>query len=282
MTDKTKNHLVLIVSIFIFLLSAACLYIDSLCSSGIPVLNYHQINDRDQNALTVSTEQFAAQMAYLDKHDYHTVTPQELVSYLKQGTEPPENPVVITFDDGYKDNYKNAYPILKQHNMTAIVFLISDYVSTYPNYLTWNEIDEMKENNILFGSHTLNHVDLSQEYSYEAALYQLKASKAAIEWHLHKPVDFLAYPCGSYNDNVIAATQSAGYQAAFTVNYGLDIKNDNLMALNRIPIFGGNTHTLFRFKMRLLLAPVIAKMERTKTQLRKANHPYLANLIITP
>lgn len=248
---------------------------------GIPVLNYHQINSKDHNALTVSTEQFAAQMAYLHENDYHTITPDELGDALENGTPLPENPVLITFDDGYLDNYKNAYPILKQYSMTATIFLITDYVSTYPNYLTWDQALEMQDNGICLQSHTLSHVDLRQVDDQEA-LAQLKTSKDALEWHLHNKVHYLAYPCGSYDDEIKALARQAGYRGAFTVNYGLDRQGNSLFALNRIPIFGGNSHTLMRFKLRLKLTPLLTSLGQLKNDLNKNGHPSLAAWIPIP
>ncbi len=248
---------------------------------GIPVLNYHQINNKDHNALTVSTEQFSAQMDYLDANGYHTITPDQLADALEKGTELPENPVMITFDDGYLDNYKNAYPILKKHHMTATIFLITDYVSTYPNYITWDQAAELQENDIWLQSHTLSHTDLKQVDQQEA-FYQLQASKAALEWHLHNKVEYLAYPCGSYDETITSLAQEAGYRGAFTVNYGLDSQATSLYALNRIPIFGGNTHTLLRFKLRLKLTPLLTSLGQLKTHLNHEGHASLAALIPIP
>lgn len=279
MKAKNKWWLLLLLPLLLLVTAIAMFFMDT---DGIPVLNYHQINDRDHNALTVSTEQFAAQMQYLTDNGYHTITGEELADALDGKIELPDNPVLITFDDGYRDNYKNAFPILKEHQMKAMVFLISDYVSTYPNYLTWGQAQEMQEHGIEFGSHTLNHVELNKLPSNDEILHQLKNSKAAIEWHLETPVHFLAYPCGSYNADVMAATKAAGYRAAFTVQYGPDRADTNHYAMNRIPIFGGNSHTLLRFKLRLRCPVLFATLGRWKASLTAAGHTSLANLIIIP
>ena len=184
--------------------------------SGIPVLNYHQINDSAHNALTVNSKQFEAQMKYLTDEGYHTITPYELSEAMENGSPLPEKPVVITFDDGYLDNYNNAFPILKKYNMKATIFLISDYVGVYPNYLTWDKALEMQEHQIDLESHTLNHVELTKTGSADETLHQLIDSRRAIEWHLQKKVEFLAYPCGSYNAEVEELVKQAGYRAAFT------------------------------------------------------------------
>ena len=123
---------------------AVCAYLMHTAAQSVPVLNYHQINDRDENALTVHTDQFEAQMKYLADNGFHTITPAEMFDAWENGTELPDKPVVLTFDDGYVDNYRNAYPILEKYHLKGTIFLISDYVSTYQNYLTWAQVEEMQ------------------------------------------------------------------------------------------------------------------------------------------
>ena len=251
----------------------------------LTILSYHEIADSTEtldNTYTVSAANFAAQMQWLYEHQYHFVSINDVLAHRLDHKPLPDKAVLITFDDGYRDNYKNAFPILKEHQMKAMVFLISDYVSTYPNYLTWGQAQEMQEHGIEFGSHTLNHVELNKLPSNDEILHQLKNSKAAIEWHLETPVHFLAYPCGSYNADVMAATKAAGYRAAFTVQYGPDRADTNRYAMNRIPIFGGNSHTLLRFKLRLRCPVLFATLGRWKASLTAAGHTSLANLIIIP
>lgn len=247
--------------------------------SGIPVLNYHQINDRDKNALTVTSSQFAAQMDYLKAAGYHTITATELADALERGAPLPPKPVLLTFDDGYLDNYTVAYPILKERGMKAAIFLITDYVGRYPNYLTWEQAREMQKNGIEFGSHTLNHVDLTQCASAAEVRRQLVNSKSALEWRLERPIEFLAYPCGQRNEMIIAQLKDTGYRAAFTVELGFDFLGDNPYELHRIPIFGGNSHTLFRFKARLACPKLAATLEHWKSAVLAAGYPRLARKI---
>ena len=111
------KRLALVVLAVILAGAAICTYIMCSAKNAVPVLNYHQINDRDENALTVHTDQFEAQMKYLADNGYHTITPEDMVDAWENGTELPDKPVIITFDDGYADNYRNAYPILKKYNL---------------------------------------------------------------------------------------------------------------------------------------------------------------------
>ena len=276
------KRLALIVLAVILAGAAICTYIMCSAKNAVPVLNYHQINDRDENALTVHTDQFEAQMKYLADNGYHTITPEDMVDAWENGTELPDRPVIITFDDGYADNYRNAYPILKKYNLKGTIFLISDYVGTYPNYLTWTQAEEMQESGLInFESHTLSHEQLDTT-SPEETWNQVDGSKKALEWHLRKEINFLAYPCGSYDEELQRMVKDAGYKGAFTVNHGLADKQDNRYLLDRVPIFGCTNHTLMRYKMRLSYTPIFAPLARFHKNLLENDHTFIAKFIPTP
>lgn len=285
MKKRLRNIVVAIIVLFCLVVAALYHVATSAPPQAVPVLNYHQINDRDNNALTVHTDQFEKQMQYLHDNGYTTITPAEMMDAWQNGTPLPDKPVIITFDDGYVDNYKNAYPILQKYNLRATIFLISDYLGVYPNYLTWSEASDMQESGLIdFESHTLSHMELSEEKAGSKAEIkkQLVDSKAAIEWHLRKNVNFIAYPCGTYDEEVEQMTRDAGYRAAFTVNYGLAEPSYNPFILDRVPIFGCNSHTYARFVARLKYAPLIAPLERYRADLVKGGHTILARFIPNP
>ena len=263
---KSKRlRLLLLLAVVVAAFAAYGIYSEP---EGIPVLNYHQVNDRDENLMTVSPKEFAEQMAWLEENGYRTITASELADALEGKGTLPEKPVLITFDDGYIDNYECAFPILRKHNMKAIVFLIPDYVGAYPNYLTWGNIREMQAGGMEFGSHTLNHIVLT-ELPPEEASRQLRESKLAIEWHIQRPVEYLAYPCGYLNDDIEARVKAEGYRAAFTVEFGNTKRGDDLYALNRVPIFGAIPHTLFRFAGRMRCPRFAAGLEGLRRNLAK-------------
>lgn len=276
------KRLLLLLAIVVLAVLAACFYLLHSANQSVPVLNYHQINDRDENALTVHTDQFEAQMKYLAEEGYHVITPEEMINAWENNEKLPEKPVIITFDDGYADNYRNAFPILQKYNLKATIFLISDYVSTYPNYLTWTQISEMQDSGLIdFESHTLSHEQLDST-SPEDTWNQLDGSKKALEWHLQKEINFLAYPCGSYDEELQQLVKKAGYRGAFTVNYGLADKGENHYILDRVPIFGCTNHTLMRFKLRLQYTPIFAPLAKLDRELLAGGHNFLARFIPTP
>lgn len=253
------------------------------CTNGVPVLNYHQINDDEQNMMTVPVAEFAKQMDYLDSEGYTTISPDDLYNYVTSGAELPDKPILITFDDGYADNYSNAFPILKQHNMQATIFLITDYMERFDNYMTWEQIQEMSEQGIYFGSHTLSHQELAM-VDRDEAYRQLRDSKSIIEWRTLRWVEYIAFPCGSFNDATLEEAIKAGYKGGFAVRYDLTREGDFPFDMNRIPIYGHHNpeYDLLRFKIRLKVAPLVGVIERMKRRISDAGFPTMAKYIITP
>jgi len=131
-----------------------------------------------------------------------------------------ENDIGLTFDDGWLGFYDNAWPILKDHNFTATVFLITDYVGKISDWdykkarhLSWEQIRELAEHGIEFGSHSATHVDLRRLDDHDLQ-YELSGSKQTIENQIGKPVRYFSYPFGRYNQRVIEAVKQAGYDKA--------------------------------------------------------------------
>ena len=252
-------------------------------NGGVPILSYHQVNDIDKNSDTLTVEQFDAQMKYLVDSGYNVITPNELLDAWEGNGTLPENPVVITFDDAHIDLYKNVYPILQKYNLKATFFVVTDFVNLYPNYITWDQAREMQTSGLIdIESHTLNHRTVTEIYSRDKLWDQLYGSKQAIEWYLKKPANFIAYPNGKYTVEAENVSKEAGYRAGFTADYGLSHKEPQHYILTRIPIYGANSHTLFRFKLRLKASPVFAPIHRFKEKLIQDGNPEVAELLWTP
>lgn len=275
-----KKKFVMWIIFTLIILLTSLNYILTSVLSGIPVLNYHQINDEAHNALTLSSQEFNGQMEYLYDNDYTTISPNQLVDYLQYGTELPPNPVLITFDDGYVDNYNVAYPILQKYNFTATIFLITDFVGNNGRYLSWKQVREMHDHGFSFQSHTLSHMLLANVPDDEA-LAQLIKSREGLEWRLKEKVEYLAYPGGAYDQGTIELAKQAGYRAAFTINLGRDTKNCGLFTLNRIPIFQ-TSHSLLHFKVRLKFTQALIAMQEFKAVLNHYGATKIANWIYIP
>ena len=198
------------------------------------VLNYHQVKN-DFNPLAIKPNDFSTQMAYLINNGYVPITPDELEAGLSGELTLPDKPVLITFDDGYDDNYLNAFPILKGYGIRATIFVVPAFVGK-KNYLNWEQIKEMSDNGISIQSHTLNHTKL-EELPDDEIRSELLNSKLALEENIGKPVNFLAYPTGTYNLHIAGIAKDVGYKGAYTIKYGGVDLGSNMYALERVPIF---------------------------------------------
>lgn len=223
----------------------------------VTVLNYHKV-DNMNIALSVLPDDFDKQMAYLKENNYHTINTDQLYDYMVNGTPLPENPILITFDDGYEDNYKNAYPILKKYGFTGTIFIITSFVGKYDNYLTWDQIKEMKANGMDFQSHTVDHKSMT-ELTVPQLKDELVNSKQALDEQLNQDTKFMAYPTGTYNLYIAKLVKDAGYKGAFTIKYGNVDKASNMYALERVPIFH-TENTFLSFYERLHYIPVFERL----------------------
>lgn len=243
---------------------------------GVPVLNYHQVNDEKHSALTLHVDQFREQMEYIHNKGYNTITLAQLYDYLENGTELPNKPIVITFDDGYVDNYKNVLPILKEYNMKATLFMISDAANT-PGFVSTEQMHQMEAGGFDIQGHTNHHKILTKIAPTELP-DALLGGKTSLEGILGEPIEYLAYP-GGFNDMLVQyVTKQSGYKMAFTVQPGTVQPGDNLYALNRLAIFQGDTPYL-SFWLRLHCAPFIHYTWSLRDFLRDNGWPTLASII---
>ncbi|MEW8957326.1 polysaccharide deacetylase family protein [Clostridium sp.] len=218
-------------------------------SIGVPVLYYHSIYDNpNKDELIVSKEMFREQMKYLKDNNYKTLTLSELQEYIRDNKKIPEKSVAITFDDGWVDNYENAYPILKEYGFNATIFVITSMVDNHHLYLKSKEIKEMSENGIEIGSHTVNHDNLV-EISKDKREKTLEDSKKFLEDITKVPVTSIAYPFGVYNDNVLKDSKEAGYTVGFTTDKGWANGTQNLFKINRVYVNGNSGMDVFRERL---------------------------------
>lgn len=223
-------------------------------SVTVPVLMYHYIrinpdkNDKVGYNLSVIPTNFQAQMDYLAAHEYHTITLDELGAALVSSRDLPQKPIVITFDDGYRDAYTQAFPILKTHNFKAVNFIITGVVGA-PAYLTWDQIEEMKVIGVFtFGAHTVTHRALTYLEANQIKR-EVSESKSILASHLGYPVNWFAYPYGNVNEKVANIVAQTGYVGAFGTNRGTFQSTDKMFALPRIRIGGSDTVDSFASKL---------------------------------
>ena len=214
----------------------------------VPIVMYHSVNPnaKPEKKLTVSTETFERQMHFLKSHHYNVLPLDSLAVLIKERKKIPPKTIAITFDDGYKDNYIYAFPILKKYNLPATIFIITDLINR-ADKLSWDEIKEMQNSGIItFGSHTLGHKDLINIKSEQDLKRQIFDSKKILEEKLGCRVDAFSYPRGGFNERIKQLVMQAGYKLAVATNPGRKFANDDIFALKRLRI-SANANNLFVF-----------------------------------
>ncbi|MCA1554553.1 MAG: polysaccharide deacetylase family protein [Chloroflexi bacterium] len=188
----------------------------------VPILMYHQIKDLPANAnvedltWTVSPSALDAELAYLANNGYTTVSLDLMLDGLAGKSALPPKPVVLTFDDGWKNQYTEALPLLKKYKQTATFYVVSSYMG-YGAYFDWTMTKEAQDAGMTVAGHSIDHSDLSQKSAAEVDR-QVRESKAALERQLGVSITHFAYPYGAYNDVIVDALKRNGYRSATTLN----------------------------------------------------------------
>jgi peptidoglycan/xylan/chitin deacetylase (PgdA/CDA1 family) len=199
----------------------------------VPIMMYHQVTaNPDKRSDTVSPQLFRSQMKYLKDHGFRVLTLAELVEGIKARRSFPFNSIVITFDDGYENNFTDALPILKEFNFPATVFISPDLFGQ-AGYLTVEQIAALQRAGFTLGSHGMRQAYLP-EVSRAEQEHEIFDSRRIISQQFGVPVKFYCFPLGGYNDEIKKMVKSAGYEASLTSNRGQDRLNRDEFALNRI------------------------------------------------
>ncbi len=200
----------------------------------VPVLMYHHITPGPgTKALEVSAKNFQLQMQYLQSHGYDVIGPDGLAA-LNHERKSAAKQVVLTFDDGFQDNYTQALPILEQYSFKATFFIVNDWVGK-PGFMTWDQIRDLPRRGHTIGAHTLSH-PLLTEIPLAQAKHEIYNSKYLLEKALGIPVHHFCYPAGRFNSPVETMVQEAGYRVAFTTAPGRAYDNRDFFALKRIRV----------------------------------------------
>jgi peptidoglycan/xylan/chitin deacetylase (PgdA/CDA1 family) len=243
----------------------------------LTVLMYHSIPEAAPGAglgyydIRVPLRDFAEQMDYLDANGYAVIGLEEYIGMAAGNGSLPRDAVAVTFDDGYRDNYTNAFPVLRQHGFTATVFLATDYmdlkhatafvseetgISEGPEMLRWEEIGEMSENGITFGSHTMSHkrLDSLTDKDFE---YEISRSKGIIEERTGRNVSCFCFPYAfpggmtskRFRERSGQALRDSGYRLGVTTAIGRNLPGSDIFFLRRIPVHVGDSLRRFSAKL---------------------------------
>ena len=213
----------------------------------VPILMYHYLSVPPPDAdiyrldLSVTPELFAGHLDAMRNAGYTAISLYDFYAHLAQGAPLPDKPVVITFDDGYRDNYENALPVLRERGMAATFFVVTDFMDEErPEYLTWDMAREMQSDGMSIESHGRNHVSL-QGKPFDYLIWQALGSLETIEYEVGVRPRFVSYPAGEYDQTTADVFASAGYWAGATTVQGATHSSDSLFDLTRVRVRGTTT-----------------------------------------
>lgn len=241
-----------------------------MTARAVPVLMYHHVTPRP-GLVTVSPATFESHMKQIVKSGFQTITADHLLGFMQGRKEAPERSVVITFDDGYLDNYVHAYPVLKQLGLHAIIFAVTGWIGVGPlrqhagsmgdlpdcpdhktckrlieagesdrAMLRWSEIEEMRSSGTVeFHSHTHSHVRWDQVFSDRSARLaalreDLERSRTLLAERLGSPDHHLCWPWGYYEPEYLSLASGLGFKSQYSVIRGTNCPYDNVATIRRI------------------------------------------------
>lgn len=236
-------------------------FLDNKKASRVSVLTYHRVVknndiskahyiDGKMNPMIVTEDEFSRQMAYLKANDFETLTLWELYLFITGEMEIPKKSVVLTFDDGYKDNFIVAYPILKEHDFLAVNFLITGAVTKRVHPFTPKHVQYFSTKEITkacdvfeFQSHTYNYHKREKNAEFEDIAFSNSKSADEISEDIQKSIHNLngenlafAYPYGEYSPSTINILKELGFKMAFTTENGAASRRDHLYEIPRYNI----------------------------------------------
>lgn len=245
---NTRRHL--LYSGYNFLKAMGLVRLNRFSSDYANILMFHRVNSYDFDSLTTPTHGFEETIREISTN-YRAISLRELIVKIKNKTKIESNSVAVTFDDGYKDNFENAAPILLKYGIPATFFVTSGYINSQRVFswdreqdskfplMSWDDVRSLSRMGFDIGSHTINHVNLGKVSSQEAR-EELYGSKAQIEDEVGKPVNTFAYPFGRKDcirKDVIDIVKEAGYDCCCS-GYGGKVKSDSdIYNLNRISMY---------------------------------------------
>ena len=212
-------------------------------AGGIPILTYHSIDDSG-SILSNSPTLFQNQMRFLKENNFSVISLRKLIDTFRSHTKPLPRSVVLTFDDGYKNNYEVAFPILKELNFTATFFIVTEYVGRRSTWgeegalcdvplLSWEEILKMATHGMDIQPHSCTHPYLTQ-IAKDEMIREMRDSRLRIEEAIQKEADIFCYPFGEYDHRCIELLSHLGFKGAVSIEFGKSNSVENIYALQRV------------------------------------------------
>ncbi|MEA1948423.1 MAG: polysaccharide deacetylase family protein [Thermodesulfobacteriota bacterium] len=221
----------------------------------VPVLAYYSFSKNKPSKISITQDDFKAQMKYLKENGYHVITLDQLLGFFEYQEQIPEKSVAITFDDGWISVYDIAFPILKEYGFPATIFIYTDFIGG-GKAMSWKQIKELSEAGFDIQCQTKTHRNLTvlkkkesfKEY-FKSLEMEISYPKKLFKKKLNKECKCLAYPYGLTNNLVIAMLKKHGYRAAFTVDKKFNPFFIDKYKIHRSAIYG--KYNIEKFKNKL-------------------------------
>ncbi|MGX7013172.1 polysaccharide deacetylase family protein [Vagococcus silagei] len=207
---------------------------DNENKAPFPILMYHSFEKSDDgNTLKIDPAEFEEQMRWLKDNDYYTLNTDEAITVLKINKVPSNKIIWLTFDDGYLNNFTQAFPILQKYQLSATINFITSKLGS-SSYFNLEQMNEMKTSQLVdIQSHTVSHLDLNT-LSDDQIKTELADSKKWLDEKLAQDTKLLCYPAGRYDERVKRIANEVGYELAITTEPGLASSQADPFALKRV------------------------------------------------
>jgi len=232
----------------------------------VPILMYHSVSNAGRETVhpyyqtRTTPDVFAQHMQYLSDHGYSTIGLSETINYLNGLAPEGKLPVAITFDDGFEDFYTNAFPIMNRYGFRPTVYLPTDFIGQSAREfkgslcMTWDQIRELREVGVEFGSHTVTHPQLNS-LKPDKMRYEIQYSKETIEQKLGCAVKSFAYPYAfpetdrGFTEQLRSQLDEAGYENGVSTIIGTAALGSDRFFMERLPANSCDDLRLFRAKL---------------------------------
>lgn len=213
----------------------------------LPIIMYHQVKYSNLGKDVISPNEFESDLKYLKENDYNTITMTQLIDYVYKDKDLPENPIILSFDDGYLNTYKYAFPLIKKYDMKMVFSIIGVDIANFTHtqnknlnysHITWNQLNEMVDSgNVELQNHSYNLHYCKNRYGRVGSMQKSNESFERYEYVLSNDLNKLqdeikmmtgvkpntfTYPYGMANENTVIIIKELGFKASLSCKYGIN------------------------------------------------------------
>ena len=239
------------------------------------VFAYHRVGENRHPSTNVTIEQFDAHLTELKSGKYNILALPEIIKSLKTGKSLPDRTVGISFDDAYLSVYENAWPRLKANGFPFTIFIATDHIdSNSPNFMTWEQIQEMANAGVTIGSHTGSHLHMPIA-TEQKNIEEIERSQKRITENIKKKPELFAYPYGETSLKLQEIIKKLGFNAAFGQQSGAFDQTSDIFNLPRFSM-NENYGSIERFRLAAnTLALQISDITPADTFITNGNIPVI-------